>query len=928
MNPKLLLRRFHLGHLLVAIVIPITGLVALSAGMHASAAGADKPQPAVAGPARPVAALAPAASSWTPPSPGYRITVTVDGIYGLDYAYLSTRMPIDTIDPRTFRIFWMGQEIPIEVLGEGDGVFSPGDELLFFGRSVDSLYWQGLLSTNKYTAGSVYWLTYGGINGLRATTRDGSGSGVAAGAFPHKLRIEKQFTYLSNRPFQPNADHWFGDRIQAIGATPGRNVVSFNSAHIAAPPFTGLLTARLLGDADGDHHLRLYVNNHLVLDGSAGWSGFSIVQTSVPVSQEFFLEGSNAITVEIVSDAPKTSDRVYLDWLEITYGDTHVAESDSLDFLQNTVGAHSYALTNFGQPDITLYDVTDPFAIKRIINGGVTGGGPYALSLTDGNAGTTRYWAASSGGWRQPAGMDLATSLQSPYTPGDLLDTNNKADYIIISHGDFWAEAQVLAAHRALKYKVAVVDVQKVYDQFNGGMRSAESIHDFLAYAYASWTKPAVRFALLLGDGTLDMRNYRNVTPTFVPPYLALVDPTLGETSADNRFVTVSNNDVLPDIALGRFPANTPAEAAILVSKTINYETQCKCDSWNYNLIFSADNIEGGGGNFWNFSDKVADGYADPPTNTVPLIPTAYTKTKLYMGNTCDVTNPANAVECRREITTTLNVTGALFLSFVGHATKQYWAAERIMDQSALNTLTNETCLPIVLPMTCFEGSFQEPGLGFSSFGESFVRLPVHGAVASWSPTGSGLANGHDFLERGLMLALFQKDIKQLGTAIDDAKRYLAETTAPGQYDDLIETFTLFGDPALEPKTDAVCSDIPTAVRIVDFRAEAAPQGIGLSWRTMSEVDIFGFQVRRRLAGQDGATASWTTLTATPILASNPGAPAGAAYAFVDTMAKVGVSYQYELQMLKLDGSIESQHSVEATTSLFHLHFPQLRWHS
>ena len=928
MKSNSLFRRFRLGRLLVAVVIPLIGLTLLSTGMHANARGSDSPRLGESEPALKTAAVAPAASSWMPPSPAYRITVTVDGIYGLDYAYLSTRMPIDTIDPRTFRMFWMGEEMPIQVLGEADGVFNAGDVLLFFGRSIDSLYWEGLLPTNKYTAGSVYWLTYGGAAGMRAPTRDGSGAGSAAGAFPHKLHIEKQFTYLSNRPFLPNADHWFGDRIQTIGATPGRNVVNFTATNIASPPFSGTLTARLLGDADGSHHLRLFVNNHLVLDGSPSWSGFSILQTSAPVSQEFFLEGGNAITVEMISDPPKTSDRVYLDWLEITFGDTHVAESNNLDFLQNVVGASSYDLTNFGQPDIVLYDVTDPFAVTQIVSGSVTGSGPYSLSFADASTGATRYWAASSGGWRTPAAMNLVTVLASAYTPVDLLDTGSQADYIIISHGDFWAEALPLAAHRALKYKVAVVDVQRIYDQFNGGMRSAESIRDFLAYAYADWTQPAPAFTLLMGDGTSDMRNYRNATSTFVPPYLALVDPTLGETAADNRFVTIVGNDVLPDIALGRFPANTAAEAANLVAKTVNYETSCECDGWNYNLLFASDNLEGGGGNFWDFSDEIADGYADPPTNTVPLIPSVYSETKLYMGQTCDVTNPASASECRNGITETLNVTGALFLSYVGHATKQYWAAERILDQTALSTLTNDTCLPIVLPMTCFEGSFMEPGLGYSSFGEAFVRLPVHGAVASWSPTGSGLADGHDFLERGLLIALFHNNVKQLGLAINDAKRYIDSETTSGQYDDLIETFTLFGDPALEPKTDAVCSAAPTAVRVGDFRAVARPDGVALGWKTMSELDIFGFQLRRQPVTNEAAAASWTTLTATPILATYPGAPAGAAYEFVDTTANPGVSYRYDLQLIKLDGSIGSYRTIEATILLYRVHFPHFSWRS
>ncbi len=923
-------RRIYPGRLAIAIVLPLIGLAFLSLGVRASAHTLTLPLAPESLP-RSVPARA-ASAPWTPPAPAYRIAVTAatgDGIYALDYTYLSARLPIGTIDPRTLRMFWMGQETPIEVLGEGDGVFDPGDVLLFFGRNIDSLYWQGLLPTNKYTGDNIYWLTYGGANGLRVSTRDGSGAGATAGPFPHLEHIERQLNYLSNRPFLPAADHWFGTRIQAIGATPGRNVTTFSATHVAAPPFTGQLTARLLGDADGLHHLRLYVNGTKVLDGSPSWSGFSIFQTSVPLTQTLMLEGSNAITVEIVADAPKTSDRVYLDWLEVTYGDTFVAEGDNLGFAADQAGVRTFSLSNFGQPEIFVYDVTDPFAAVRIINGTPAGSNPYGVTFTDGASASSRYWAASSGGWKTPAAMNLVTPLSSNYTPADLLDGANQADYLVITHSDFWAEALTLAAYRTQKYKVAVVDVQRVYDQFSGGMRSAEAIHDFLAYAYASWKAPRPRFVLLMGDGTSDMRNYRNATLTYVPPYLALVDPTLGETAADNRFVTLVGNDVLPDMALGRFPANTPLEAANLVSKTIDYETQCQCDSWNYNLIFSADNIEGGGGNFWTFSDRVADGFADPPTNTVPLIPSVYTKTKLYMGNTCDVTNPTDAVGCRYAITSTLNMTGALFLSFVGHGTKQYWAAEGIMNQQALTTLTNgeNKCLPVVLPMTCLEGSFQDPTLGFASFGEAFVREPVNGAVASWSPTGSGLADGHDYLQRGLFLALFHDNIKQLGLAINSAKRYVEDNTSPGQYDDLVETFTLFGDPALEPKTDAVCNDIPTGVRLVDFAAVAAPAEVTLTWRTMSEHDVLGFELRRRPAQGSTDVRTWTLLTPAPIPASRAGMPAGNTYHFTDTTATAGVSYRYALEIVRLDGGTSLDREIVVTSPPYLLHLPRIRQH-
>ena len=55
-----------------------------------------------------------------------------------------------------------------------------------------------------------------------------------------------------------------------------------------------------------------------------------------------------------------------------------------------------------------------------------------------------------------------------------------------------------------------------------------------------------------------------------------MVDPDAGETATDNRFVAVTKSggsyDMLPDLDIGRLPANSPAETAAMVSKIVAYE--------------------------------------------------------------------------------------------------------------------------------------------------------------------------------------------------------------------------------------------------------------------------------------------------------------------------------------------------------------------
>jgi uncharacterized repeat protein (TIGR01451 family) len=94
--------------------------------------------------------------------------------------------------------------------------------------------------------------------------------------------------------------------------------------------------------------------------------------------------------------------------------------------------------------------------------------------------------------------------------------------------------------------------------------------------------------------------------------------------------------------------------------------------------------------------------------------------------------------------------------------------------------------------MACREGAFHEAEV--DALGESVVRLAGRGAVASWSATGYGVATGHHYLNRGFFQAALFDGVRELGAAADAGKAMLFAT---GWYTDLIETYHLFGDPAL-----------------------------------------------------------------------------------------------------------------------------------
>lgn len=871
-------------------------------------------------------------TQWTLPDPAYRVIVEDDGIFQLTYADLSAAgLPVDTLDPRTLRLFYMGHEIPIQVDGEGDGRFDSGDLLLFYGRSIDSLFYAKVLPDNKYSGENVYWLTYGGANGLRMASIDGSGSGAVAGPFLYKQHLETNFWYFTDRPFhpgalmpdrfEPGADRWLWTWFKASGSTPGRRNpyernFTFFAQNLPASAGDGQIVAKFQGnygksrisEPDDQHHIRLYVNDNQVYDDPNAGHDFEQFTITATVPHTAFINGFNTTRVALWNTDGNIYDEVYLNWMDVSYRDKLVAENDRLSFDGEAgSGPWRYQVTGFNNEDVRVYDVTDLLAPQRVANTTMAGTGPVAVTF-GAAAGNRRYVAVSTNGRLSPTRIEAVVAQTSPYTPVDLLDSNNGADWIVITHGDFWQEALRLATYRADQYRVALVDVQAIYDQFNGGVRSSESIREFLRYAYQNWSGAAPQFVLLMGDGNNDMRHYRYSEPTYIPPFLTVADPTLGETAADNRYVTLVGGDILPDMSIGRLPVSSPAQAAAVVDKTISYETTPFYNDWNTNVILISDDLEGGGGDFYSSADTLADGYADPSHSPESkFLPDPYKPVKIYLGQTCDTANQEPATGCQQDIIDAVN-NGALFTSYVGHAVKTAWAVEELVNSSVVDQFSNSDRLSIFLAMACFEGFFHEAD-GTVPLAEQYILKPDGGAVASWSPTGFGVATGHDWLEQGLFLAVFQDKIPVLGKAMDAGKYYLHNNAPAHKYDDLIDTFLLFGDPALHIQTWME----PTAVDMAGLSAQRQGDGVLVTWQTGSEVDILGFNVLR----SDRPDGEFVQVNSDPIWANNPGASQGFAYRYSDNAAAGKATHWYKLKVLKLDGSSQEYGLVASAARLF-----------
>ncbi len=271
---------------------------------------------------------------WAPPDPGWRVKVREDGIYKLTYAELNAAgLPVTILDPRTFRLYNLGSQVAIYVEGESDGKFDSADYILFYGQGIDS----------KYTADNVYWLTYGGAQGLRMGKRDATpGAASTPTSYLAQLHMEENHYYFTTAPGDDALERWFWNYVYASSG-PSSWTHTFT---LAAPDAAQVasLKVSLLGYLDlatnPDHHVQVSLNGTQV--GEAWWDGVTWQNLVMTIPAGTLMTGNNTLQVTCPNDTGAGLDVVFIDWAELDFSNTFLAENNQLAFTYSTSGTWKY----------------------------------------------------------------------------------------------------------------------------------------------------------------------------------------------------------------------------------------------------------------------------------------------------------------------------------------------------------------------------------------------------------------------------------------------------------------------------------------------------------------------------------------------------------------------------------------------------------
>ncbi|HEX5732525.1 MAG TPA: C25 family cysteine peptidase [Blastocatellia bacterium] len=661
-----------------------------------------------------------------------KLAVKREGWYRVTQAELIGAGFDQSLDPRFMQLFVDGQEQPIVVTGEADGRFDAADAVEFYGLGIDSMV----------TDARTYWVTAGDGPGRRIEEVKGRKGKSAPASFSYTVERKDRTVYFSSLN-NGEADNFFGP---VVAREPVQLALALHAIDRAAQS-DAELEVILQGVTQAHHRVRVFFN-----DSDFGEIGFydraqGSAKLRVPVAA--LREGDNV--VRLVAQGGE-NDVSLVDRVRLTYRRSYRAERDWLRFTAK--GKSRVTVDGFTGDQIRVLDVTSPadvFAVKAQV---VEQGSGYAVTFVTPKSGERCLIAVST------TGFDGVARITAD-RPSSLRQADREADLVIISHGDFIDSVAPLKALRESQgLKVEVVDVENVYDEFSYGQKTPQALKDFLSSAASSWRR-APRFALLVGDASLDPRNHFGLGEyDFVPT--KIVNTTVLETASDD-WLTDFDEDWLANMAMGRLPVRTRQEASVVVAKIISYDQSVQADE--VLLVTDAN-----------------DGYDFESINPQlkALMPGGVRVQEFMRGGSSRLSTKIDLLESLNR--------GPKIVNYYGHGTVDQWSGDYLSSFDAMG-LTNRDHLSLVFTVTCLNGYFHDPAV--ASLAESLLKADRGGAVAVWASTGMCDAASQGVINLEMFRQLFAGPDSQQVTLGEAALRAKAVTNER----DTRQTYVLFGDP-------------------------------------------------------------------------------------------------------------------------------------
>ncbi len=773
----------------------------------------------------------------------YKIGVTADGVYKLDYNFLKNLgYNMASLVPANIRIYGNGgkmlptmnnaprpddlMENAVFVQGNSDASFQQNDYVLFYGQSPHTWALDTTGSCAKYhhTVNLYSDTTYYFINADM-----GAGKRIAVeNSLPTATDTVKSFDdYAYVEPDQTNliqsGNQWFG---QYFDVTTSYNIpFNFSNILTSSPVYVNTYLASRYDISNGTTSL---------YTASAGSGTVNISCGSVSTNIYFgiyatmgsgcfsFTPTSSSFDINVSKITPGAIGWLY--YIEVNLRRPLSMPNDQMEFRD---------ALSVGKGKVSLFDIStfSPLQVWDISNPQNV----LSVTLNNSTAGHYQYTLASDTLKQYMAftGNKYLTAIGLGKVANQNLHASAQVDLIIVANPQFYSQAMQLAAfHRTHdSLSVQVVTTTQVYNEFSSGRQDPVAIRDFCRMFYSRQTSYAnsIKYLLLYGDGSYDPKNRMANNSNFVVTYESdnSFDPTGSYVTDDFYAVLEDTNHLLSspvgnldlsnytlDIGVGRLTVDNASEAQTVLNKIINYETnsgepvvspisccnpqtQYNMGNWRNTVCFIAHDGDA------DIHVDEAETLADSVANDFPNL----NVNKIYLDAYQMIQTPGGPryPDVNTAIDNQMNK-GLLIINYTGHGGQLGLAVSRVLTFNDIYSWTNINKLSLFFTASCEFARFDDPEQ--ISAGELCLQSSTGGNIALMTTVRDVYSGGNALLNQNFFSILYTPlpdgSLPRLGDLFTNAKNL----TGP-----IINSrmFALLGDPAVRlayPKNEVYTSTI------------------------------------------------------------------------------------------------------------------------
>lgn len=467
-----------------------------------------------------------------------------------------------------------------------------------------------------------------------------------------------------------------------------------------------------------------------------------------------------------------------------------------LDFSHRTT-ALALDLNGADASNVTVWDVTDPAAVKALSTGAADGKALWTNPYSG-----QRVYAA----WRSDANIPAPTFVSTVNNQN--LHGDEPVNMVIFTHPAWKAQAERIADfHRTSKdaLKVKVVDVAQVYNEFASGSADVSALRKYLKLLYdrgaASGTP--LQYALIMARTTYDERHLsaavRKLDIQTIPAWqVRTMRYSLNDNDGFNTddFIAMlednSGGDMGLDdlsIAVGRIPVSSASEASQTVDKLYSYATDTRDGAWKNRVMILADDEDQGV--HLEQAEKLVNALAATEGQQ-------HIVQKVYMDA---YTKSGGAYPLAREEMFRYLNEGVVWWCFAGHANNHAWTHDKQLTYTDLNEMYL-TRLPFIYAATC---DFLRWDSNTISGGELLFFERYGGAIGMISATRPVYITDNGFFSEAVGRALGRRGddgrLMAAGEIYRRAKNDILNSRGEHRSNPNRLRYVFMGDPALRPVT-------------------------------------------------------------------------------------------------------------------------------